>query len=88
VKAATWHDESGRRFIRTGDVGRLDADGYLWLCDRKKDLIISGGYDIYPADIERMLQRHPAVREVAVVGFPSTRWGETPMACWRPRPAG
>ena len=80
VAAATWHDESGRRFIRTGDVGRLDADGYLWLCDRKKDLIISGGFNIYPADIERVLQGHPAVLEAAVVGFPSTRWGETPVA--------
>ena len=80
VAAATWQDESGRRFFRTGDVGRLDADGYLWLCDRKKDLIISGGYNIYPADIERVLQGHPAVLEVAVVGFPSVRWGETPVA--------
>ena len=78
--AATWHDASGRRFIRTGDVGRLDAEGYLWLCDRKKDLVISGGYNIYPADIERVLQGHPSVLEVAVVGFPSARWGESPVA--------
>jgi len=77
---SSWSDATGRRFIRTGDVGRLDADGYLWLCDRKKDLIISGGYNIYPADIERVLQGHPSILEVAVVGFASTRWGETPVA--------
>ena len=77
---SSWFDESGRRYIRTGDIGKLDADGYLWLCDRKKDMIISGGYNIYPADLERVLQGHPAVLEVAVVGFPSIRWGETPVA--------
>ena len=55
-------------------------EGYLWLCDRKKDMIISGGFNVYPADIERVLVTHPAVFEAAVVGCPSTRWGETPVA--------
>ena len=77
---AFWKDEEGRIYVRTGDVGKFDADGYLWLCDRKKDMLKSGGYNIYPADIERVLQGHPAVLETAVVGFASPRWGETPVA--------
>ena len=77
---AFWKDDEGRMYVRTGDVGRFDADGYLWLCDRKKDMLKSGGYNIYPADIERVLQDHPAVLETAVVGFSSSRWGETPVA--------
>ncbi|WP_174286265.1 class I adenylate-forming enzyme family protein [Sphingomonas bacterium] len=78
--SAHWRDEAGRLYVRTGDVGRIDEDGYLWLCDRKKDMIISGGYNIYPADIERVLSDHPAVFEAAVVGCASHRWGETPVA--------
>ncbi len=76
---AEWFDTQGRRYIRTGDIGRFDEDGFLILLDRKKDLIISGGFNIYPSDLEATLSMHPAVAECAVVGVPSERWGETPM---------
>jgi acyl-CoA synthetase (AMP-forming)/AMP-acid ligase II len=77
---AEWFDTEGRRFIRTGDIGRFDADGFLVLLDRKKDMIISGGFNIYPSDLEAVLREHAAVAEAAVVGVPSQRWGETPVA--------
>jgi acyl-CoA synthetase (AMP-forming)/AMP-acid ligase II len=77
---ATWLDAQGRRWLRTGDIGRVDADGNLYLVDRKKDMIISGGQNIYPADIEAAMAQHPQVRDVAVIGVASTRWGETPLA--------
>jgi acyl-CoA synthetase (AMP-forming)/AMP-acid ligase II len=77
---AEWFDSTGKRFIRTGDVGRFDSDGFLTLLDRKKDMIISGGFNIYPSDLEAVLTQHPSVLEAAVVGVPSTRWGETPVA--------
>lgn len=77
---ATWTHPSGQRWLRTGDVGKLDSDGFLTLVDRKKDLIISGGQNIYPADIEAALIEHDAVSEVAVVGVPHEKWGETPLA--------
>jgi acyl-CoA synthetase (AMP-forming)/AMP-acid ligase II len=79
TREAEWHDASGRRFIRTGDIGRFDQDGFLVLIDRKKDMIISGGFNIYPSDLEAVLGAHPAVAECAVVGVPSEQWGETPM---------
>jgi acyl-CoA synthetase (AMP-forming)/AMP-acid ligase II len=77
---AEWHDPQGRRYIRTGDIGRFDADGFLTLFDRKKDMIISGGFNIYPSDLEAVMRRHPAVADAAVVGVPSREWGETPVA--------
>ena len=76
---AEWRDAEGRRFIRTGDIGRLDEEGFLTIVDRKKDMIISGGFNIYPSDLEAVLLRHPAVQDAAVVAAPSERWGETPV---------
>ena len=77
---AEWRDGQGRRYIRTGDVGRFDEDGFLTLLDRRKDMIISGGFNVYPSDIEAVLSTHPDVFEAAVVGVPSRAWGETPVA--------
>lgn len=79
-RAATWLHPSGERWLRTGDIGRVDENGFLYLVDRKKDLIISGGQNIYPADIEAVLIRHGDVSEVAVIGAASRKWGETPLA--------
>src|SRR5690606_33051123 len=75
-----WYDAEGRRYIRTGDIGRFDAEGFLTLFDRRKDMIISGGFNIYPSDLEAVLRKHPAVADAAVVGVPSREWGETPVA--------
>jgi len=80
TREAEWFDASGKRFIRTGDVGRFDADGFLTLFDRKKDMIISGGFNIYPSDLETVLRGHAAVADAAVIGVPSEQWGETPVA--------
>jgi len=77
---ATWTDEQGRRWLRTGDIGRLDDEGFLYIVDRKKDMILSGGQNVYPADIELVMIGHPEVAEVAVIALPSERWGETPLA--------
>ncbi|MEY4864175.1 MAG: hypothetical protein RLZ51_2270 [Pseudomonadota bacterium] len=75
-----WKDERGRSFIRSGDIGRLDAEGFLSILDRKKDMIISGGFNVFPADIEQVVAGHPAVQDVTVIGIPHERWGETPLA--------
>jgi acyl-CoA synthetase (AMP-forming)/AMP-acid ligase II len=82
--AAEWHDAAGNRFIRHGDIGRFDADGFLTLLDRKKDLIISGGFNIYPVDLEAVLAQHPAVADCSVIGVPSEAWGETPVGFYVP----
>jgi fatty-acyl-CoA synthase len=67
-------------WYRTGDIGRRDADGYFWVHDRKKNLIISGGENIYPAEVERVLLEHPDVAECGVVGRADARWDEVPIA--------
>ncbi len=83
--AAEWRDTDGNRWIRHGDIGRFDEDGFLILMDRKKDMIISGGFNIYPSDIEAVLGKHPAVADCTVVGVPSEAWGETPVGFYVPR---
>ncbi|OYU16249.1 MAG: 4-coumarate--CoA ligase [Alphaproteobacteria bacterium PA4] len=77
---AFWTAPDGSQWLRTGDIGRLDEDGFLTLMDRAKDMIISGGFNIYPSDIEAVLLALPGVVEAAVVGVASDRWGETPVA--------
>jgi acyl-CoA synthetase (AMP-forming)/AMP-acid ligase II len=69
-----------RGWVLTGDLGRLDENGYLYVLDRKNDMVISGGYNIYPAELENAMTSHPAVIEAAVFGVPDERWGETPIA--------
>lgn len=85
TRDAEWYDAQGNRFIRTGDVARFDEDGFLVLMDRRKDMVISGGFNIYPSDLEAVVRGHPAVADVAVVGIPSAEWGETPVAWVVPR---
>ncbi len=75
-------------WFHSGDLARLDDEGYLWLVDRKKDMIVSGGENVYPAEVERVLLEHPAVAEAAVIGVPHPRWVETPVAFVVPSGAG
>ncbi|HEU4531258.1 MAG TPA: AMP-binding protein, partial [Steroidobacteraceae bacterium] len=76
---STWLDERGRAWLRTGDIGRLDEEGFLYIVDRRKDMIISGGQNVYPADIEAVMIAHADVSEVAVIGVASEKWGESPF---------
>jgi len=81
-----WNDPEATRerlvegWVLTGDIGRVDVNGYVYMLDRAGDMIISGGYNIYPAELENILASHPAVVEAAVFGIPDERWGEAPSA--------
>jgi acyl-CoA synthetase (AMP-forming)/AMP-acid ligase II len=79
-REAEFVDGNGVQWLRSGDIGYLDDEGFLFIVDRKKDMILSGGQNIYPQDIEAVLVEHPDVADVAVIGAPSRRWGETPVA--------
>lgn len=81
-----WQSPEGEWFYRSGDMGRFDEDGFLYILDRRKDMILSGGFNIYAVDLEQVLLKHPAVADVAVIGIPSTQWGETPLALVVKRP--
>jgi len=74
-----WRDEDGNIWLKTGDIGIVDEDGFVSIVGRAKDMIISGGFNIYPKDLEELLEEQPEVAEAAVVGMPSQAWGETPV---------
>ena len=82
-----WNNEEATRQVlvdgwyRSGDLGMKDEDGFVYVVDRLKDMIISGGENIYPAELEAVISTLPAVAEVAVVGIPDEKWGEVPCAC-------
>jgi acyl-CoA synthetase (AMP-forming)/AMP-acid ligase II len=82
-----WEDEDGLTshrlvdgWVRTEDIGKLDHHGFLYVLDRADDMIVSGGFNIWPAELETVIADHPQVQEVAVFGIPHEQWGETPMA--------
>ncbi|WP_109356569.1 class I adenylate-forming enzyme family protein [Sphingorhabdus sp. EL138] len=79
TEEASWYDENGDRWQRMGDIGKVDEDGFITLMGRSKDMIISGGFNIYPRDLEEALMAQPDVADAAVVGVASRQWGETPV---------
>jgi acyl-CoA synthetase (AMP-forming)/AMP-acid ligase II len=90
--AGYWKDEAGTReafrggWYHTGDVGRIDREGYLFLVDRVKDMIVTGGENVYSVEVESTIARHPAVAQVAVIGVPDPTWGERVHAVVVPKP--
>ncbi|AIT82095.1 class I adenylate-forming enzyme family protein [Novosphingobium pentaromativorans] len=79
TRETVWTGPRGRTYLRSGDLGRLDEDGYLYICGRAKDMIKSGGINVFPADIEAVFTAHPAVQEVAALGIFHEKWMETPL---------
>jgi fatty-acyl-CoA synthase len=83
-------EESAEAFsggwMHTGDVGRFDDDGFLYIVDRKKDMIVSGGFNVFPREVEDVIATHPSVAQVAVIGVPDDTWGEAVKAVVVPRP--
>ena len=86
VEPVTDADGYAGWWFRTGDLARIDEEGFIYIVDRQKDMIISGGENVYPAEVEDVLYRHPAIAEVAVIGVPDERWGEVPKAVVVVRP--
>jgi acyl-CoA synthetase (AMP-forming)/AMP-acid ligase II len=86
TRQATWIAPDGRSFMRTGDLGYLDKDGFLYVAGRLKDMIKSGGINIFAVDIEQVFMSHPDVSEAAAVAVPHPKWGETPVVAVIPRP--
>ena len=74
-----WHGPRGRTYLRSGDVGRIDEDGFIYISGRVKDMIKSGGINVFACDIEEVFMGHPAVKECAAIGIPDDKWGETPL---------
>jgi long-chain acyl-CoA synthetase len=83
---ATWTSPEGTRFLRSGDMGRVDAEGFVYISGRLKDMIKSGGINIYASDIEAVFMTHPEVGECAAIGIPDEKWGETPLLVVLPGP--
>ena len=73
-------------WLHTGDIGRRDEDGYFYLTDRKRDMIVSGGFNIFPFEVESALLEHPSVQDCAVIGVPDEKWGEAVKACVELKP--
>jgi acyl-CoA synthetase (AMP-forming)/AMP-acid ligase II len=79
TEESSWYDAEGNRYHRSGDMGRYDEDGFIELLDRKKDMIISGGFNVFAIDLEKVLLAHEDVLDATVIGVPSDQWGETPL---------